>query len=327
EVADQAGLGGFIPDRLRGGRDAERGGTGPDAGGGPASQRSAAHAGPGPRGPGEHGTGQHGTGQGSVSAGRPGTRPGAATGPDAARRHADPEVVQQVEAQIHLATPLVDAAAELSRWVAWLAPRFSVFGGYLAAEANSLQGYQQLIDRDGPYLGQALGVLGRSLGLDTRAQFGRLAPMRNAVFGLAWDVDLGYPNYFGGWPHHRLDLVAQALPGTGSARLCHEAGAILAHLARDIGRVYGMASRLLDTAQAVITSPVSGYQGQDTAEPWDTHEVAGAQSELAELEQTLAGLADQQGGEGEEHVALDQAWEAALGAPDQHLQQVAGSFR
>src|SRR5262249_2473273 len=145
EVADQAGFGGFVPDRLRSGRDAERGGAGPDAGGGPASQRSVAYAGPGPRGPGPHSTGQGGTGraagggaapqpgvahagpgpggpgqpstgQGKVSTGRPDARPGGAASAGADRRHADPAVVRQIEAQIQLATPLVDTAAELSRW-------------------------------------------------------------------------------------------------------------------------------------------------------------------------------------------------------------------
>ena len=235
-------------------------------------------------------------------------------------------MAQHVKAQLQLASPLVAKAAELGRWLAWLAPRFTIFGGYLGEEADNLHGYRQLVDGDGAQLGQALQAAQGALGQGTGAVFAGLAALRNAVYALAWHVDLGYQNYYGGWPHQRLGAVAQAVSEAGSPRLCHEAGTVLAHLAGDVDQVYGVAAGLLDIALQVITAQVPGYDGQDSAQPWGTHEVVGARAELSAIAQTAAGLAGHEADE-EDEASLEQACQASFGIPYLTFDQVAEHFR
>ncbi len=309
----------------------DRPGTG--ASGRPEARAGAQHGGgqAGAQHGGGQGGAQHGGGQ-AAGAARPGAgqqaaaRPGA-TQPAAAAPRERSTASHQVEGLVHTATPLVAKATELSRWVSWLAQRFAVCGGQLAEEANNLRGYQQLLDRDGPYVNQQGIAVRNALTHEDGVLFEQLAGLRNAVYGLAWDVDLGYPNYYGGWPHHRLSVVGNAVNDAGSPTLCHEAGLVLGHLTEGLDSVYAMASALLDVALEVISTQIPGYEGEDSAEPWGTHEVTGARTELSGVAQLAAALAAHEPDDDEDQADLDQACRASFGIPYLNLNQLAGVFR
>jgi hypothetical protein len=233
-----------------------------------------------------------------------------------------------VTAQLDLATPLVAKATELSRWVTWLAPRFGAFGGTLAEEVASLTGYQQLVDRDGAHLNAqiaaARGLLGAGPDEDLYAA---LAGVRDAVYTLAWDVDLGYAAYFGGWPHHRLGAVAQAVQESGSAHLSFEASGPVRRIATDTDSVYAVVVGLLDIALGVVDAEVPGYGGRDSAQSWGAPEVAGARTEVAALIQLGAQWAAQQPFDEADEAALEQATQASFGIAHESFRQIAADFQ
>jgi hypothetical protein len=313
------------------------GGAGHGAGGRVAGARGVGGAGqgagsrqPGAGGQGGAGAGQPGAGVGQSGAGvgQSGAgvgQSGAGVGQSGAGAgNAAAAVAQQVQAQAQLAAPLVAKASELGRWLGWLAPRFTIFGGYLGEESDNLHGYRQLVDGDGTRLAQVLPEVQESLGQGRDAMFAALAGLRSAVYALAWNVDLGCQNYYGGWPHQRLATVAQAVSEAGSAQLCHEAGTVLRHLAADVDQVYGVASGLLDVALQVVTAQVPGYR--DAIEVWGTHEVVGARAEVSALAQLAAGLAGHEPGQ-EDQAHLEQACQASFGIPYLTFGQIAEYFR
>jgi hypothetical protein len=344
DAGERVGL--LDPDLRPGGSAAGRGGGGQQRPGGGGAARPGQPATNRPGGGAAGGGAAAGGAAAGGAAGRPGS-PGARTTPGGAAGRAAPvgaagvagaagrgapsraaqsTAVPHAEALDHAATPLVAKATELSRWVAWLSTRFAVVGGHLAQEAANLQGYQQLIDRDGAALADQLRQLRRGLaGSTTGAIHAKIAGVRNAVFTLAWNVDLGYTSYYGGWPHHSIGLAAQALNNAGSPQLCVEAGQILRRLAGDVESIYTMASGLLDIALQVITTPIPEYTGEDSAEAWGTHEVMGAQAELSGITQLVNGW-PQEVEDDEDQADLNHAAQAAFGVPYQNLSGVVGYF-
>jgi hypothetical protein len=232
-----------------------------------------------------------------------------------------------VRSQLVLVAPIVSQAAELSRWSGWLAGRFAAVGGTLGAEATNLQGYQQMIDRDSAYLAQQAGAAQARLQAKPEELFTRLGKVRDAVYTLAWDVDLGYQNYYGGWPHTRIGDVEQSLQSAGSAQLCFTASRVLHRLVSDVSGVYDVASALLDNALDLLATEIPDYDGYDSAQTWGTHEVVGARGELAALSQVAVQWAGQPPAEAEDTATTDQAANSVLGMAYADFEQVAGQFQ
>lgn len=234
------------------------------------------------------------------------------------------QVPAGVRRQLVAAMPLLTAAPNLTGWAEWLAGRFSSFGGTLAEEAAGLNGYKQLVEGDATDVAEQLTAASEQLTRATDDElFATLAAVRAAVFRLAWDVDLGYPSNYGGWPHQRVAVVVQALMEAQSACLRYAGGLALYRLATDIDRVYDSAAALLDTALQVIAAQVPGYEVDDGAEAWSTHEVVGAKAQLGELTQLVAQWAGEQPAAEEDQATLDEAAYASFGIPYEHLQQLA----
>jgi hypothetical protein len=229
-----------------------------------------------------------------------------------------------VRAQVILCDSIIAQAADLSRWVAWLVDRFAAFGGSLGQEATNLRGYKQLIDRDAAFLQQQAGAAAARLQAGREELFTRLGKVRDAVYALAWDVDLGYTNYYGGWPHSRIALIEQELAAAGSAKLRFESARLLHGLTGEVGGVYDVASALLDNALELIATEIPGYEDQDSAQVWGTHEVVGARAELAGLAQLAAQWAGEQPADEEDEATTDAAAHAAFGVPYLSFQQFAG---
>src|SRR5205814_6301463 len=118
---------------------------------------------------------------------------------------------------------------------------------------GSLQGYKALVDGDAAYLGAQMATLADHVARsDDATLFALLSTMRGAVYRLAWNVDLAYPNYYGGWPHQRLWDVVQAISGSGSTQQRYAGGRALYGLLADIETMYDGASGLLDVAKQVV---------------------------------------------------------------------------
>lgn len=269
-----------------------------------------------------------GAGATSAPAGaRPAGAAGAAAGAAAPAAAAEPDAKaagRSVRAQVMLCDSIIAQATDLSRWVAWLADRFAAFGGSLGEEATNLRGYKQLIDRDAAFLQQQASAAAARLQAGREELFTRLGKVRDAVYTLAWDIDLGYTNYYGGWPHSRIAVIEQELAAAGSAKLRFESSRLLHGLTGEVGGVYDVASALLDNALELIATEIPGYEDQDSAQVWGTHEVVGASAELAGLAQLAAQWASEQPADDEDEATTDAAANAAFGVPYQSFQQFAG---
>jgi hypothetical protein len=233
-----------------------------------------------------------------------------------------------VQKNISQAVPLIAGATELGRWVGWLGGRFTACGGVLAQETANLQAYQQLIERDGGSLREQVTAARDQLAAGSDdVLFRRLGAVRDAVYSLAWNVDLAYQNYYGGWPHQRVGTAIQALEGAGPVQLRSAVSGMLTRLLAEVDSIYEAASSVLDVALTAITEEVPGYPGEDSAQVWGAHEMVGARAELAALSQQAGAWAGEQPAADEDEDTLDAAAQAAFGLSYQSLVQAAGQFQ
>lgn len=231
-----------------------------------------------------------------------------------------PSAAEGVRAQLRLAWPLLQSGPAYSAAVDWLGQRFSGYGGALADVAASVRAYKQLIDGDVEYVGQQMQVLAEHAGgSDDAALYALLSTTRGAVYRLAWNVDLGFQSYFGGWPHEQLWRVAQTIEAAGSGQLRFAAGRALYGLATDVQSVYEQAVGLLDTTKRVVDARIHGYAIDDGAVPWDTHQVVQARTELSGLIALAAEWAGQEPAAEADGSTADEAAVTAFGMPCQNL--------
>jgi hypothetical protein len=231
-----------------------------------------------------------------------------------------------VQQQLQMALPIAEQTPSLIGWVDYLAQRFTAFGGTLAEEAANLHGYKALLEADGGYLGEQLSALAGQGGGTDDALYGALAMLRNAVYRVAWNIDLSYQNYYGGWPHQRISYIVAELNSSGSPRLCYDGARALYHLLGSLDSVYDTAMLILDAALRVVVTRPPGYNYEDGAEVWSTHEMMRAKAELSGLTPIVAAWCAQAPNE-EEHEdesSLDQASYQVFGMPYQTLLQLAG---
>jgi hypothetical protein len=233
------------------------------------------------------------------------------------------QVPQHIQRQVQLASPLLQLAPSYAGWADWVATRFADFGGSLGDRSGAVSGYKALIEGDCGYLAQQLQPLAEHLhGSDDATLFALLSTFRAAVYRLAWNVDLGFQTYFGGWPHESLWAVVQTIDASGSAKLRYAGGRAVYGLAGDVQRLYEGATGLLDVAKQVVDAQVPGYHIDDGAVPWSTHQVVLAKDEMAGLGDLAAGWASEEPAEDEDDPAAEDAAQNAFGMPYDSLLQL-----
>jgi hypothetical protein len=235
------------------------------------------------------------------------------------------QVPQHVQRQVQLAGPLLQLTPGYLGWVDYAAQRFAHFGGALSERAGGLHQYKALIEGDAGYLAQQIQVLAEHLhGSDDATLFALLSTFRAAVYRLAWNVDLGFQSYFGGWPHDPFWGLVSAIEGADSAKLRYAAGRALFGLVGDVKTLYDSAAGLLDVTKQIVDAQVPGYQIDDGAVPWGTHQVVLAKDEVSGLADTFAAWAGQEPqAEDEDETAADQAAQYTFGMPYESLLQLA----
>jgi len=277
---------------------------------------------PGQQRPGQQRPGQQRTGQ------QPGQQHGTQQRPTAKKAPPVPprsEVPRHVQQQVRLAFPLLDNAPNYVSQVDYVAGRFAGFGGELASVAESLRAYKGMVEADAAYVGQQVQtVAAHFTGSDDAALFALLSTMRAAVYRLAWNVDLGFQSYYGGWPHQHLWRVAQNIDSSGSAHLRFAGGRAIYVLTNDLLRLYDGAAALLDITKKVIDHQVPGYQIDDGAVPWGTHQVVLAKDEMSGLSGLTAAWASDPPGDHDDPNATqpDEETMRAFGMAYQDLLQV-----
>jgi hypothetical protein len=143
------------------------------------------------------------------------------------------------------------------------------------------------------------------------------------VYRLAWNVDLGFQTYYGGWPHEHLAHVVETIRQSESAEFRFAGGRAVYALATDLQNMYDSAVAVLDAAKAMLDEKVPGYEIDDGYQPWDTHEVVGAKTALASILSAASSWAGEQPPESEDHSAADQAAMSAFGLGYHDLLQIA----
>ena len=207
------------------------------------------------------------------------------------------------------------------RWVGRLMQQwggvFAGDGGLILSYAESVQQYSDTLRGVQRRAQDACRTPGANLN-------GALVELRNAVYGLAWTIDLAFQSNFGDWPQRRVGYLIDQVEGCGNERVQSAARAPLRSLLYYIADMYPDGVQALDTALAVISDEPEGYRGGDQAEAWGTHEIIGAQAEaVAAMDRVYWPPAP--GGYQEPDAEADQVAEGIFGMGLDLLTRLAGA--
>lgn len=186
-----------------------------------------------------------------------------------------------LDAQLRTGHDLWPQAPNYATKCRWLGGLLQQWGGVFAETGGQIAAYADaVVQYCDAY--RAVQDSCRSLRQTPGADYAAaIVEFRNAVYGVAWTIDLAFQSSYGDWPHRRLSQLITQVEESDNARVQAVARAPLRTALHYICEMYPLGARALDTAQAVVNQRPAGYPGGDAAEPWGTHEIVGAQAEAA----------------------------------------------
>lgn len=174
-------------------------------------------------------------------------------------------------------------AHNLTSTVSWLEDDWNRRGGSFADITRSLAGYRELVDQYTDGFDATRSASGDVYsGGDPVAAQDAIRQLRDAVYALAWVIDVAPLAQLGGWPGDHLGYLVTTAAATGSDDLLRVARTGMLSALTDLRTVYSRAVTFLDDARRFVLAVPEGYAGGDSAEPWGTHEVVGADQQLGE---------------------------------------------
>ena len=266
--------------------------------------------------------GQPGGQQGGQQGGQPGGgRPGPGQQPPPQRPQRNP-LEGALRGQMDLGHNLWPEAPNYATKVRWLGGLLQQWGGHFAETGGLVSAYAEAVEQ---YCQAYRGVgdycreLRQTPGADYAAG---IVEYRNAVYGVAWTIDLAFQASYGDWPHRRLGYMITQVEESGNERVQGAARGPLRTALYYICEMYAVGAQALNTAQMVVNQVPPGYQGGDSAEPWGTHEIVGAHAEAADtMERAHWPAGDERG---EPDATADEIAESIFGMDISMLYRLAG---
>jgi hypothetical protein len=229
--------------------------------------------------------------------------------------------------QVAVCEQVAPLASEVANTANQLGHKYAALGGVFAAEAECLYAYRQVVSDAARALQvQAAKSKSQSGAITTAGIFDGLRDLRYTAYVLAWQLDLGYRTDAGTWPHDRIQRVLDQVAASQCLGLYDAASQALGALCQATWDLYDRAREVLDALKKLIDSPTRGYDGQDGAVPWGTHEVMAAMAAVGALYGQAMQYAGQPSTDDDDEAARDQAARDSFGVGYADLQAALGSL-
>jgi hypothetical protein len=177
-------------------------------------------------------------------------------------------------AQINLVARFVRPAAGYAEYCADIGGRLEQLGGEVGRVGETMRAYATLVAGNAEQL-DAVRQAANAARVDRNADLQEpIRQLRDAVYTLAWNIDLAYQNYWGGWPHDQLQLALAPIADGPENYLRYVAARTLRQPVAHLPELCRRASEVLDGCRAVVEAKIAGYRGGDSAQLWGAHEVA-----------------------------------------------------